>query len=217
MCKEALSAARLEGRYAVLPVGSLEWHCGGPLGADSVIAEAVARMLCEALSARGCEALLLPTLYYGASGEWGGHGYVGVSRKALLEFLSSLLASIAEHFDNVIVVNGHGGNSAVIRAAIEAVVYDGLASRPPRVYLVEWWRLIGHSLGHMDRVEALLLAALTGREEPVCECRGFTQPTWHVECRVAGRVGPGEEAGGLLERLRGAVEGYAASLCSAAP
>ena len=213
MCIEAVASPTLPSGIAVLPVGSLEWHCGAPMGLDAVIAEAVARMLCEALSELGCRAVLLPTIYYGASGEWSGYGEVGVDRRALLDYLSSLLARLSMHFGEIVVVNGHGGNSAVVRAAAESVVYNGLASRPPRVYVLEWWRLLGHRLGHMDRVEALLAAGLLGREAPVCECRGFTQPTWHVECRLVGRVKPGKEAEEAVGALRRAVRDYASSLC----
>ncbi len=202
----------VEAGIAILPVGSLEWHCGGPLGADTLLAIYVARLLRSALGERGCTAILLPPVYYGASGEWSGYTAYGSTRTGLAAYVKGLLGSIALLHDDIVVVNGHGGNTAVLREAIESLVFDeGLRAR---VWLLEWWRLIGHKLGHMDRVEAALLAVLTGESQPVCSCRGLSNPYVHaVECRVEGRVEPGEEGERLLERLKEAVEGFASDLC----
>ena len=205
----------VEAGIAILPVGSLEWHCGGPLGADTLLAIYVARLLRSALGERGCTAVILPPVYYGASGEWGGYTAYGSTRTGLAAYMKGLLGSIAALHEDIVVVNGHGGNTSVLREVIESLVFDeGLRAR---IWLLEWWRLIDHRLGHMDRVEAALLAALTGESQPVCACRGLSNPYVHaVECRVEGRTEPGEEGERLLERLKEAVKSFADGVCSEA-
>ncbi len=197
---------------AVLPVGSVEWHCGGPLGADTLLAVVTAEMLRDALEDEGCPAVLLPPVFYGASGEWSGYAAYGSSRGGLAAYLEGLLGSIALLHDEIVVVNGHGGNTATLRYVVESLVFDrGLRAR---VWLVEWWRLLGHQLGHMDRVEASILATLTGEKQPVCTCKGLSSPYVHgVECRVEGWVEPGEEGEKLLQGLGEAVKRLASDVC----
>ena len=196
-----------------MPLGSVEWHCGGPLGADSLLAVYTARLLHSALRGKGCDAVILPPVYYGASGEWSGYTAYSSTRRGLVAYLRGLLGSIAALHEDIVIVNGHGGNTAVIREVIEGLVFDeGLRAR---IWLLEWWRLIDHRLGHMDRVEAALLAALTGEPQPVCVCHGLANPYMHaVECRVEDSVEPGEEGKRLIERLKGAVDSFAGSVCS---
>ncbi len=209
-----LLASRLERGTAILPLGSLEWHCGAPMGTDTLIAEWLASALCEAVRRRGCNAIVLPTLYYGASSEWSGYAEVSVKRSTLAAVILDIAGSLERQgFQRFVIVNGHGGNSAAVRYAAETLVYDQGSTL--EVYIVEWWRLLGAKLGHMDELEARLLAEAAGVEARVtCECRGLGNPYTHVECREAGEPRAGEK---LLEKLAAEVDRLAASLCREKP
>ncbi len=199
----------------ILPVGSLEWHCGAPMGTDSLLAEWLASTLCEAIRRRGCSAAVLPTLYYGASGEWSGYAEVSVKRSTLASVVLDIAESLERQgVERLVIVNGHGGNSAAVRYAVETLVYDRGSTL--EVYIVEWWRLLGVKLGHMDELEAGLLAEAIGIEARVtCECRGLGNPYTHVECRVAeGEPRAGEK---LVERLAAKAEELAAGMCREKP
>lgn len=211
-----LLKSRLEGDVAILPLGSIEWHCGGPLGADTILALWVSRMLRDRLETAGCSPALLPPVYYGASGEWLGYTPYSTTRRGLGEYLRGLLASLTTVYDNIVVVNGHGGNSALLRSVIESLVYDeGVRAR---FWILEWWRLLEHKLGHMDHVEASLLAFLTGSPQPICACRGLSNPYMHgVECSVVGRAEPDEKSEDVVKELEKAINSYAGMVCREAP
>ncbi|WP_244403900.1 creatininase family protein [Pyrolobus fumarii] len=211
-CPEyALRVTTLRGqRIAVLPLGSVEWHCSAPLGVDSVIAVEMATRLCRELNEVCGGAVLLPPLYYGASSEWSGYEELSIRRSTVARIVEELAASLERlGFNTLVLVNAHGGNSASLRYAVERLVYE--KGTRLRVYIVEWWRLLGLHVGHMDVVEAGLASELMGLEEPpVCECKGLGNPyEGDVECR---RVKASVEKG-LAEKLWGMLKKVAGTIC----
>lgn len=152
----------------VLPAGSIEQHCKGPLGLDALIAEAVAARACLKLEEEGVYCVILPTLYYGYSHEWlDSPGTLSVSPGTLISLLDDIFASLAAHgARRAAIVNGHGGNSGVLEAAART------AARRYNLVIgvVDYWRPAGASLGHCDDLEVQLARDLLGLTVE-CECR----------------------------------------------
>ena len=103
-------------RMLIVPLGSLEQHGPHlPLDTDSVIAGNVAR----AIHAHVDFADLAPVIPFGASDE---HldfpGTLSIGTEALCDLLVKLLVDSQRTWDAVLLVNGHGGNSTALKAAL---------------------------------------------------------------------------------------------------
>lgn len=107
----------------LVPIGSLEQHGPHlPLETDAVIADAVAHGVAALMPA----ARVAPPLAYGASGEHQGFaGTTSIGTEALHHVLVELTRSIGTWAGRVVFVNGHGGNVAALRAAVEQLVHEG--------------------------------------------------------------------------------------------
>lgn len=122
------SAGAVEGQpLLIVPVGSTEQHGPHlPLGTDTMVAGAVAKAAAEMLGVRGTAVLVAPTVSYGASGEHEGFpGTVSIGHEALTNLLVELGRSACRWAPGVIFVNGHGGNVASLRAAVDLLRYEG--------------------------------------------------------------------------------------------
>ncbi|WP_262058833.1 mycofactocin biosynthesis peptidyl-dipeptidase MftE [Streptomyces sp. STR69] len=107
----------------LLPVGSTEQHGPHlPLDTDSVIAHAVARRAATALPGT----LVAPTLPYGASGEHAGFpGTVSIGHEALRAVLVELVRSLSLWAARIVLVNGHGGNTATLDTTVRLLRAEG--------------------------------------------------------------------------------------------
>jgi creatinine amidohydrolase len=116
------------------PFGSLEPHGVIPNGTDSLAPEAMAR----AIAAR-VDALIAPTLNYGVTEAMKAYpGAVPIPPAAYVPFAESVLDNLAANgFRNIIVLNGHGGNTAFLNEAATRVAN----ARRVRVLVVNWWTL----------------------------------------------------------------------------
>ncbi|MFE9924380.1 mycofactocin biosynthesis peptidyl-dipeptidase MftE [Streptomyces sp. NPDC005774] len=118
-----------DGASVLVPVGSTEQHGPHlPFNTDSVIAESVARLAAERLTAqRGRRPVLLaPTLAYGASGEHAGFpGTVSIGHEALRAVLVETVRSLSLWAHRVVLVNGHGGNVPTLDAAVGRLRGEG--------------------------------------------------------------------------------------------
>jgi len=121
-------------RTVLLPTGSLEPHGVIPNGTDNLAPEAMARDIAERVGA-----LVAPTLNYGMTADMKAYpGAVSISKEAYTAFAADILESLAaDGFQNVIILNGHGGNTAALNEAASRV---SNACRI-RVFLVNWWTL----------------------------------------------------------------------------
>jgi creatinine amidohydrolase len=109
----------------VLPLGSTEQHAYLSVATDSVIAERLAVDAAEPLGVA-----VLPALAYGVTPYFAAYpGSPSVDPETYLALLSALLASLrGQGFRRVLLLNGHGGNTA----SAEQLVGDG-------VVLHSWW------------------------------------------------------------------------------
>jgi creatinine amidohydrolase len=167
----------------ILPLGAVEEHGRHlGLGTDFIEAEAIAEGASEAAGV-----LVAPTLAYGQSMEQMAFpGTVTLRPTTFIAVIEDLLQGLYHHgFRRVLVVNGHGGNTAALYNAVQMVV---TACPELRVKYFAWWtdpevsRLMTEHLGEQkgshaaDAETAFILAVrpaavkrerLTGRDAPV--------------------------------------------------
>lgn len=127
--------ARLRRHTGILlPVGSTEQH--GPtglLGTDSLTASAVADRVADHV-----DALVAPVLPFGvAEHHMAFPGTLALTAETFMAAVGDTLRSLARHgFRRVLVVNGHGGNSAALKtvfATLEPALPD------LRCQALNWW------------------------------------------------------------------------------
>ncbi|MGB8957394.1 MAG: creatininase family protein [Candidatus Aminicenantales bacterium] len=121
-------------RTVLVPFGSLEPHGVIPNGTDSLAPEAMARDI-----AGRVDALIAPVLNYGMTEAMKAYpGAVSIAAETYAPFAEAVLDNLAANgFRNLIVLNGHGGNTAALNAAATRVAN----ARRVRVLVVNWWTL----------------------------------------------------------------------------
>lgn len=114
--------ARPAPPFLAVPLGATEQHGPHlPLGTDTT----VALELCGRLAAARADIVVAPAIAYGSSGEHSGFpGTLSIGHRAL-ELLVVELVRSADEFAGVILVNGHGGNLAPLRAAQRLLTEEG--------------------------------------------------------------------------------------------
>ena len=124
--------------FAVLPVGSLEFHGDhAPFGTDTTLAEGFARAIAER---RAC--LVLPAIAYTfVPPLTRDHGPgLSVPSDVFLAYLTAVLGGAAEAgIRRVLVVNGHSENQFALRLAAERACER---HRDLSVLLVNWWHWV---------------------------------------------------------------------------
>jgi len=118
----------------LVPFGSLEPHGVIPNGTDSLAPEAMARDIAVRV-----DALIAPVLNYGMTDAMKAYpGAVSIPAETYAPFAEAVLDNLAANgFRNLIVLNGHGGNTAALNAAATRVAN----ARRVRVLVVNWWTL----------------------------------------------------------------------------
>jgi len=121
-------------RTVLVPMGSLEPHGVIPSGTDNLAPEAMARAVAERVGA-----LIAPTLNYGMTDSMKAYpGAVSIPAEAYAPFAEAVLDNLAANgFRNIVVLNGHGGNTAVLNAAATRASNRNRV----RVLVVNWWTL----------------------------------------------------------------------------
>ncbi|HEY2052916.1 MAG TPA: mycofactocin biosynthesis peptidyl-dipeptidase MftE [Solirubrobacterales bacterium] len=141
------------GRLLIVPLGATEQHGPHlPLGTDSEIADAIARLA----AARLAGAFVAPTLPYGSSGEhqdFAGTLSIGAAATELV--LVEVGRSATETFDRVLFLNAHGGNAGALAAAVGRLRDEG---RDVRAWSPRWG-----GDAHAGRTETSLMLALMPR------------------------------------------------------
>ncbi|WP_104522797.1 mycofactocin biosynthesis peptidyl-dipeptidase MftE [Blastococcus atacamensis] len=147
----------------VVPLGSVEQHGRHlPLATDIRTAETVAWDAMPAIEG----ALLAPAIAYGASGEHEGFpGTVSIGTETLTTLLVEFGRSACRWAGRLLVVNGHGGNSFALRAAVPLLRAEGRD--------VAWWSLaVPGGDAHAGRTETSLMLHV----EPGVVRRGRAEP-----------------------------------------
>lgn len=152
----ATDAAALDTELAVLPVGSTEQHGPhAPLATDTLNAEAVAAAGVEAYEG---DVIIAPTIPYGISAEHRAFaGTLWLAPDTFRAVVRETIDTLAHHgWRRVVVVNGHGGNTAAIREVAADVTRSGDA------YAVgfTWFDAVGEHrsrMGHAGPLETAML------------------------------------------------------------
>lgn len=164
-------------RVLLVPFGSCEQHGPHlPLDTDTRIAFAVAEGIAGASPAGSV--VVAPAVGIGASGEHAGFpGTLSVGTAVLEEVAVEVVRS-ADHFDAVVLVNAHGGNSAALRRAVSR-----LRAESRRVEMVRCSVPGGDS--HAGRTEtSLLLHLAPGLVRAGLATAGETRPWSEVADRI---------------------------------
>lgn len=123
-------------RTCILPVGTIEAHGIIPLGTDIDIPESLSNDMAEELNA-----FVLPSMPYGITNSLLPYpGSIDISEEAFSRIITDVCLSIAkEGFENIIIMNGHGGNNQ----ALSNVKKDIWAATGMNVIIVHWWMFAG--------------------------------------------------------------------------
>jgi creatinine amidohydrolase len=150
----------------LIPIGTTEQHGPHmPLDTDCFIARALCARAAAAAEEAGLSVLVAPTLNVTLS--WYHMQYPGSLRLSTTTFLQvfrEICDSLSHHgFENLVAVNGHGGNAAALTVAVNH--YFETTGR--RVFLVQWWDLASDVLAdvegpliHAEEAETSLAMAL---------------------------------------------------------
>jgi creatinine amidohydrolase len=154
-----------EGRIdtAILPIGSVEahgQHC--PLGTDNMapwhFAQALERQFPDRL-------LVMPAIPYGHTWELSNFsGTLSVPSDAFSRYVAEVgKAALTWGIRNLVLMNGHGGNTAPLNSVMEEVAEHG-----GRAVLVNWWidysrdiLTVTSAQGHAGEDETSVMLAIT--------------------------------------------------------
>jgi creatinine amidohydrolase len=150
----------------LIPIGTTEQHGPHmPLDTDCFIARGLATRAADLAAEQGLSVLVAPTLNVTLS--WYHMQFPGsmaLSTTTFLDVFRDVCDSLARHgFENLVAVNGHGGNVAALTVAINH--YFETTGR--RVFLAQWWDLASDVLAdvegpliHAEEAETSLALAL---------------------------------------------------------
>ncbi len=136
--KEAVNAADA----ILIPVGAIEQHAHHlNIEFDAATAEEICKRTAAALLQKGRYAVVAPNVNYGIS--WyhkGFPGTVSISHRTFMDYIKDICRSFSSHgFKNIIIVNGHGGNSSALMTCLDELY----AESHIRVLLAQWFAMVG--------------------------------------------------------------------------
>lgn len=116
----------------IVPVGTIEAHGITPLGTDVIIPEAMAQQIAEAV-----DALIAPTVAYGITrGLFGHAGTLHISSQSFKLYMLDVLRSLANvGFKEIIVLNGHGGQTEELKQ----VAFETSRNFRVKTLVIDWW------------------------------------------------------------------------------
>jgi len=123
-----------ERTVVVVPTAAIEQHGPHlPLDTDTFLCTSVA----HAGAARAGDALVTPTICFGSSEHHMAFaGTVTLRQETFRETVTDVCRSVAAHgFTRLVLVNGHGGNTALLGAVVQHLGFDA----PVHVMAVDYW------------------------------------------------------------------------------
>jgi len=145
----------------LLPVGTVEAHGSSCLGTDNLIPETISGAIAERI-----DALVAPTVNYGITKSlYRYNGSITITPETFGLYVRDILDSLTDiGFKNIIVMNGHGGNNAILKT----VAYQFHRDKKANIAVVHWWELcgemtkefFGHQGGHAGTDETAMVQAV---------------------------------------------------------
>lgn len=145
----------------LFPVGTIEAHGAAALGTDNYIPESMAAHLADKINA-----LIAPTVNYGITKSlYGWPGSVTVTPGTFKQYIFEILKSLQDiGFKKIIVLNGHGGNNAALKEAVQ----EFFREYQIKIAVIHWWelcvdtcvRFFGERGGHAAQDEASMVQAI---------------------------------------------------------
>jgi creatinine amidohydrolase len=129
----------------IIPIGSTEQHGpNGLIGTDAICPETIARGIAEEI-----DVMLAPTINIGmAQHHMAFPGTISLRPSTLMAVLKDVIHSLAKHgFRHIYFLNGHGGNTNTIQAAMSEIYaersFAGPSEQPVKCFLRNWWTTRG--------------------------------------------------------------------------
>ncbi len=146
----------------ILPIGTVEAHGAVAIGADNIIPNNLAELIWDK-----CNALIAPPINHGFTGRSISQfpGSITVREEILEEYIYDVLKDLVRTgFKNILIINGHGGNTEPSKRAMERVHTETAA----HFMIVDWWKIAFRTAtevygrkatqsGHGDMEEAALV------------------------------------------------------------
>lgn len=146
----------------ILPIGTVEAHGAVALGADNIIPLNLAELIWDQ-----CNALIAPPINHGFTGRSISQfpGSITVRENIFEEYVYDVLKDLVRTgFKNILIINGHGGNTEPAKRAMERLHIETGA----HFMIVEWWKIAFNAAtevygrkatqsGHGDMEEAALV------------------------------------------------------------
>lgn len=153
---------------AILPIGTVESHGAVAIGADNVIPLNLAELIWDR-----CNALIVPPVNHGFTGLSISQfpGSITIRPEILEEYIYDVLKDLVRTgFRNILIINGHGGNTESAKNAMNRLHVETGA----HFMVVDWWKVAfnvtnevygvkAQQPGHGDLEEAALVMAYDPR------------------------------------------------------
>ena len=197
--------ANRESTVLLLPLGSCEQHGPHlPLDTDTQIAQ----YLCAQAAQQDNRLLIAPSLSITASGEHAGFpGTLSIGTDALTQVLIEIVRS-ADWCNGVVFVNGHGGNTDAVAAAIHTLTGE-------QRNVAAWWPRIDHGDAHAGASETSMMLAIHPEHVNMAMAEaGATQPLSQLEKQLRNGGVRAVSANGVLGDPTTATSQHGLSLLS---
>ena len=145
----------------IFPVGTLEAHGATALGTDNYIPESIAHYMADKIND-----LIAPTVNYGITRSLYGYpGSITVSPDSFKAYIRDILDSFVDvGFEQVILLNGHGGNNEPLKEIAHTYFYD----TDVKIAVIHWWEfcdevikeVYGQDGGHAALNETAMMQAI---------------------------------------------------------
>jgi creatinine amidohydrolase len=146
----------------ILPIGTVESHGVCAIGTDNYIPENFANLIWDK-----CNALVAPAVNHGCTGTSISQfpGSITIRPEIFEEYIYDVLKDLVRTgFKNILILNGHGGNTEPVKKAMSRLHLETGA----HLFTVEWWKIAFDAVnqvyggkpqqsGHGDLEEAALV------------------------------------------------------------
>jgi creatinine amidohydrolase len=146
----------------ILPIGTVESHGVCAIGTDNYIPENFANLIWDK-----CNALVAPAVNHGCTGTSISQfpGSITIRPEIFEEYIYDVLKDLVRTgFKNILILNGHGGNTEPLKKAMSRLHLETGA----HLFTVEWWKIAFDAVnqvyggkpqqsGHGDLEEAALV------------------------------------------------------------